>query len=312
MSLFPVRSILVSTDLRPASVGVLEGAGALAQRTGAELHVIHAHEFTTVPYSAISAADDYRHRIQEDRERLGELVAQLSATGVRTSSQEVREESAPRAILDRAREVAADLIVLGPARKRAFRGQILGNTADRLIASADIPVLVLRDRAPLKIRQVIVPIDVADPARGALDQGLLWAASLGSSGGGDGGSPALRVLYVIPRRYERAGETFSEVVIAPQLALEIEDAQQRVPTAASVTVESEIVWGDDPSEAIVQFAETHPTDLLVLGTHGYGAIGRALIGSVTSRVVRRATCPMLLIPPSMWTQVGVDGSDGQP
>jgi nucleotide-binding universal stress UspA family protein len=39
--------------------------------------------------------------------------------------------------------------------------------------------------------------------------------------------------------------------------------------------------------------------LLVLGTHGYGAIGRALIGSVTSRVVRAATCPMLLVPPQL-------------
>jgi sulfate permease, SulP family len=51
---------------------------------------------------------------------------------------------------------------------------------------------------------------------------------------------------------------------------------------------------------IVGYAEVAEPDLLVLGTHGYGAIGRALIGSVSSRVVRAATCPMLLIPAALW------------
>lgn len=45
--------------------------------------------------------------------------------------------------------------------------------------------------------------------------------------------------------------------------------------------------------------DQEPADLLVLGTHGYSAIGRARIGSLTSRVVRTAGCAMLFIPPSL-------------
>jgi nucleotide-binding universal stress UspA family protein len=38
----------------------------------------------------------------------------------------------------------------------------------------------------------------------------------------------------------------------------------------------------------------------VLATHGYGAVRRALIGSVASHVVRAAPCSVLLVPPALW------------
>ncbi|HEV2132107.1 MAG TPA: universal stress protein, partial [Longimicrobiaceae bacterium] len=38
----------------------------------------------------------------------------------------------------------------------------------------------------------------------------------------------------------------------------------------------------------------------VIATHGYGALLRALIGSVASHVARRAPCSVLLVPPNRW------------
>ena len=40
----------------------------------------------------------------------------------------------------------------------------------------------------------------------------------------------------------------------------------------------------------------------MLGTHGHGALARALIGSVSSAVARRAECPVLLVPPRYWQE----------
>jgi nucleotide-binding universal stress UspA family protein len=114
----------------------------------------------------------------------------------------------------------------------------------------------------------------------------------------------VRVLYVIPNRYRDEESTFARLVVTAQLQLEIEDARQRVPSASTVRVRAETVWGDAPAEEIVRYVEAQVTDLLVLGTHGYGAIGRALIGSVASKVVRAASCPMLLVPPAMWVSQG--------
>jgi nucleotide-binding universal stress UspA family protein len=300
MSDLRLRSILVASDLREGADVILASAFALADRTGAELHVVHAAEFLTVPYSAISAADDYQRRVHEAREALNEQVRRSLPEGVHPASQLVREDTAARAILARAQEVEADLILIGPARPRAFRSPILGNTADRLLGSARMPVLVLPGATPLEVRRVVVPIDLADPARGAIDLGLLWAGSLALRDSATGAAAAeVRVVYVIPRRYQDEDSTFSDVVVGPQLQLEIEDAQQRVGPL-EVMVRADTVWGDAPAEEIVRYVESQATDLLVLGTHGYGALRRALIGSVASKVVRAAPSPILLVPPAMW------------
>jgi len=298
-----LRSILFASDLRESAAGFIASAAALAARTGAELHVVHAVEFHTIPYSAVSAATDYQSRVHDARDALANLIRRSLPAGVEVASQQVRTDAGPKLILERAREVAADLIVIGPARSRPFRGPILGNTADRLVGSVEIPVLVLGERSDLQLRQVVVPIDLADPARGAIDQGLIWASALGSGETVEEDGGEVRVLYVIPNRYRDEESTFAGLVITPQLQLEIEDAQQRVLSASNVRVRAETVWGDTPAEEIVRYVE-QDTDLLVLGTHGYGAIGRALIGSVASKVVRAASCPMLLVPPAMWVSQG--------
>jgi nucleotide-binding universal stress UspA family protein len=301
MQRLQIRSILVASDLQDGSDAVVASAAALAARLGAELHFVHAVELSGVPYSAMGAAEEYQRQTDEARQALQAQADRLLASEVDSASQKVRVGRAPDVILERAGEVGADLTVIGPARPRAFRGPILGNTADHIIRSSGVPVLVLRHSTPLELRRVVVPLDVADPARGALDLGLQWAGALGTGSSSGSADPAeLRVLYVIPRRYQDTGVAFDRMVVLPQLQLEIEDAQQRVGAGAEVEVRTETVWGDVASDEIVRFAESEAPDLLVLGTHGYGALGRAFIGSVTSRIVRSATCPMLLVPPSMW------------
>ena len=52
---------------------------------------------------------------------------------------------------------------------------------------------------------------------------------------------------------------------------------------------------DDPSDAIVKYAGAHGIDLIVMGTHGRGAVAQILVGSVAERVVRMAPCPVLTV-----------------
>ena len=67
--------------------------------------------------------------------------------------------------------------------------------------------------------------------------------------------------------------------------------------AVGVTV-SFLVWTGDPGESIVSAAEAEDVDLVVVGTHGRGTIGRLLLGSVSEHVVRNAPCPVLVIRPA--------------
>jgi nucleotide-binding universal stress UspA family protein len=61
---------------------------------------------------------------------------------------------------------------------------------------------------------------------------------------------------------------------------------------------SGLTWAGDPGESIVEAAEAEGADLIVVGTHERGAVGRLFLGSVSDYVVRHARCPVLVVRPT--------------
>lgn len=61
-----------------------------------------------------------------------------------------------------------------------------------------------------------------------------------------------------------------------------------------VPLTKKIIQGH-PSTVILEEAINENIDLIVMGSHGYGPIARAVLGSVSERVLRKSTCPVLLV-----------------
>ncbi len=57
-----------------------------------------------------------------------------------------------------------------------------------------------------------------------------------------------------------------------------------------------LVWEGDPGDSILEAARAESADMIVLGSHGRGAIGRLLLGSVSQHVVRHADVPVVVVP----------------
>jgi nucleotide-binding universal stress UspA family protein len=57
-----------------------------------------------------------------------------------------------------------------------------------------------------------------------------------------------------------------------------------------------LVWEGDPGESILEAARAEDADMVILGSHGRGPIGRLLLGSVSQHVVRHARIPVVVVP----------------
>ena len=79
------------------------------------------------------------------------------------------------------------------------------------------------------------------------------------------------------------------------LRRELMDRLQRV-TAGCNTIDVEhLVVEGDPAGAIMRVAADRSCDLIVMGSHGQGGLGRVLTGSVADAVLRHAACPVAIV-----------------
>jgi nucleotide-binding universal stress UspA family protein/mono/diheme cytochrome c family protein len=65
-------------------------------------------------------------------------------------------------------------------------------------------------------------------------------------------------------------------------------------TLRGVEATTEVLFGS-PAAAIVDAADANCADLIVMGTHGHGALMHVMMGNVAERVVRTAVCPVLTV-----------------
>jgi len=286
---FRITSILVASDLSSNSSHVLRSAAALAALAEAELHVLHVVEEDAF----VAAGPASLHRANE---ALDEQVATALPASGRATSTRVERGRAHRVILDTADEVAADLIVIGPHRER--NREVLGTTADRLVRTSDVPCLIVHAPISLPLRRVVIPTDLSEAATGALDVGLIWSAALRQPRGSES-QTSVHILLVVPNVPDEAPGDPPHTFSKRELHRHVTEACERTGCAPSLKIEEEVAEGN-PSSVILQRAQDHEADLVVLGTHGHGALARALIGSVSSIVARRVGCPVLLVPPGYW------------
>lgn len=142
-------------------------------------------------------------------------------------------------------------------------------------------------------KQILVPIDFSETAAGALDYAKTLAAAVGA---------ALHVLHVMDDPlpgFKPPDHVCSIPSIRKLMEQEARDHVSQVLTPdeqKKFRAELVTVWGS-PYLKVIEYAKAHDIDLIVMGTHGRGMIGQLLLGNVAERVVRQASCPVLVIRP---------------
>lgn len=144
----------------------------------------------------------------------------------------------------------------------------------------------------MDVRRILCPLDFSEPSTHALAQATQLAGWYHAR---------LTVLHVRPTVVPHP-DISPEGHMAPWLVAELETLRQRVTAAcadaaaAGVPVDVMTSAGE-PVHEILSCAERAAADLIVLGTHGLSGFRHLVLGSVTEKVLRRATCPVLTVPP---------------
>jgi nucleotide-binding universal stress UspA family protein len=138
-------------------------------------------------------------------------------------------------------------------------------------------------------RLVLVATDTSATSAGAERAGIELAARLGAG---------LILLSVIdPSRLRLPGGLFHTRVDQVRsdressLARIVVEARNRGVAALS------LIWEGDPGAAVIDAAESEGADVIVVGSHARGAVGRLLLGSVSSYVVGHSARPVVVIRP---------------
>jgi nucleotide-binding universal stress UspA family protein len=145
----------------------------------------------------------------------------------------------------------------------------------------------------VEIRRILCPIDFSDYSRHALDHAVAIARWYEST------ITVMHVFSAVPvAAYAPGAPGFESIALTgadrDQLLVEMKRFIDTESTPG-IPIEAIIGEGSTAGEILMQAAHLN-ADLLIMGTHGRSGFERLLLGSITEKVLRKATCPVLTVP----------------
>lgn len=262
----PFADVLCAVDGSRGSAEAVRQAIALAA-PGASLSFIAVHHAVGTGLAAQAALSE-----QRAREALEDAALLARQAGVHAST-ELRAGARASDVL-MAEGAKHDLLVIGCYGGSRIGGIMLGNVATRIAHRSDRPLLVARRT-----------IDDSDFPQGILlatdGSAGSWAAARIATQVAKARRSELRVAHIPTGAHpERRRE------VVKQLAM----IERTTGDAAEVSETP-----GQPAERIAEAARAHLSSLIVIGRRGLK--GLKALGSVSERVVHRAPCSVLVVPP---------------
>ncbi len=260
-----IHAVIVPLDFSPGALRAVLPAGAIARRFGARV----------LPVTSRFGWDD--------KDPASELAALTQTIGAVTDPPRVYDRFAPNAISELA-HTTRDSIVCMATQGREGLARLTGSVAEDVLCRVRAPVVL------------IGPSSIADPTA---DTGPVLICV-------DGSSVANAIVPIVIEWLRGTCQVAQFVRVArPD---EDEDADAAgvplsgiavgLPADIAERVSWTVLQHDEAAPAIVEFARREQAPLIAMATHGRTGLRRIVVGSVTTRVVHDASCPILTVRPA--------------
>lgn len=291
-TLTPPGAVVAAIDGSHRDPAVLDWAAAEAVSVGAPLHVVHAVDLGTPlsAYGELLTSPDIVDKVEQESVRVAEEARQrVVASHPELPVTTALPTGAPAGGLLNAAD-GARLLVVGSARKTKAERIVLGTTSLSVVAHSPCPVVLVPDDAEISgDGRVVVGIDGSEHSRLAFEYALEAATLRGKAittvtswnvevvGGVVVTEPGSPEWETVDARYREMAESTVAVMRAAHPDID-------------VTVE---VHHGRAADMLVEVAQG--CDLLVIGSRGRGGFRGMLLGSVSQRVLSRATVPVAVL-----------------
>jgi nucleotide-binding universal stress UspA family protein len=279
---FGYEHILVPTDMSEFAGVALRYATLLHERLGSRITLLYADE-TWLPADVFEMPlGYYLENAPEAKAKLQDRLRKYAKDNLPNTlvDTQVVQEAPARAIVQSAREMKADLVVMGTHGRHGWRRALLGSVAESVLHEIDRPVLTVTPAVQLSqppaIRRVLCPVNFTYVARESLQQACAMAEAFDAE---------LVVMYV------------AEGIQPPKLP-EVEAAFSLWVDPAvrgRARYKLNLVESGDAAESVLMTAADLEADLIVLGAQHKFFHDATVIGTTTQRITRFARCPVLTV-----------------
>lgn len=295
-----IKRILVATDLSTEARRSYNHAIAIARGFGATIVLVHVSELAEYGLTSSRELRDYLASVEHQiAQRLRSDAAFIENQGVQV---EIREKTGDPAhgLLTLLETGDYQLVSLGRRPQGSDRHVVMGSTAIRLLREAATPVLItpfdcqqVPELTGQSIRRLLVASDFSVDSERAMRYCLRFAPRLEAE---------ITLVHVLRIPAPVALMPGEAPVHVPLVTTENTRAK-REQQLRDMTLEHDadhvdvhVAINHDVARGVLETGDLWCADLVVIPSHGKGALGRLVMGSTSERVMKMAKRPLLVLP----------------
>jgi nucleotide-binding universal stress UspA family protein len=264
---------------------------------GAKLTVLHVDEISSMNVGDFIALEGLR---RESRRRIEKHLKVLTKSHDLSRAQfEIAEGKSHEVIVEKTRQLGADLLVMGTHGEEGWKTLHLGSTTDKVLHMVEIPLLAIPDigkKEPFRrrMKRILLAADLGyttkETVSYAVDLAKFFDAEL----------DVLNVAYPSDELFPGLGSFWAQADLS-DLKAELEQKrvgalEKLLPPSAFRNLKVKLAVREGvPHEVIDQTARRRKIDLLVIGAQGQGKSGFGWIGATTQKVLRMGACATLIV-----------------
>lgn len=290
-----IERVLVPLDGSSFALQAVGPALEIVERGGGSLHLVSVSDPDLAGPGLTGIELSYEKAVQAYLDEVRKEILEARDLPVETR---VLTGSVADALVGEVGDRRIGLVVLSTHGRGPLSRIWMGSVADRVVRSSPSPVLAIRPQEepeplglerPFEVKHVLVPLDGSEVGDAVLEHAAQLARLFGAR------ITLLSVVW-IPQQISAESLPHTEWVDrGTMLENRVESARIRLgeirERLAARKVEANVVVEKEarPAEAILEHSRTEDVDLVAMGTHGRGGVGRVVLGSVADKVFRAST-----------------------